>query len=269
MSKRGNSFSAARWTTALSLVLLLAAAGHDVNKVVRGASEIATQGTTGSAADQIFNEGDASTTLRNSVVEAGVSAGTLDGGGNIDSNPLFVDPAGPDGRLGTVDDDYRLSEESLAIDGGRNDLVIVDRFDLDGDGDLAEWMPVDHSGAARVGGMAGAKIVDIGAYEYGAAGAVSSEPAPWQDGAGPELLSIYPIPAKDGFRIRLGAGAGAGVQVLLHDILGRRVRTIHEGVWPGGVRELHVETSQLASGVYTVVLLTDRNVQTQQAVVVR
>lgn len=45
----------------------------------------------------------------------------IGGGGsgtNLDADPLFVDPWGPDGMLGTLDDDVRLSEDSPCIDAG-------------------------------------------------------------------------------------------------------------------------------------------------------
>lgn len=45
------------------------------------------------------------------------SLGT-DGGGNLEADPLFVDPAGADGTLGTADDDLRLRPYSPCLNGG-------------------------------------------------------------------------------------------------------------------------------------------------------
>ncbi|MHC5061765.1 MAG: right-handed parallel beta-helix repeat-containing protein, partial [Planctomycetota bacterium] len=75
------------------------------------------------------------------------------GSGNIDTDPLFVDADGPDGIVGTEDDNLRLSANSPCIDTGDSTAVTVEH-DLDGqprimDGD-------DNSEAA----------VDMGAYEY-------------------------------------------------------------------------------------------------------
>ena len=56
-----------------------------------------------------------------------------DGGGNIDADPLFVDPLGLDGLAGTEDDDVRLLPNSPAINTGNDAAVPVDvTTDLDG-----------------------------------------------------------------------------------------------------------------------------------------
>jgi hypothetical protein len=94
-----------------------------------------------------------------------VNLGT-DGGENIDQDPLFVrqpDPGG-DGVWGTPDDDYgdlRLQLASPAIDAGDEGALPADSFDLDGDGDTAEPLPIDLDGNPRVLYAA----VDMGAYE--------------------------------------------------------------------------------------------------------
>jgi len=54
-----------------------------------------------------------------------------DGGGNIDSDPLFVDADGGDDIVGTGDDNVRLLPCSPCIDAGDNSVVTVG-IDLDG-----------------------------------------------------------------------------------------------------------------------------------------
>ena len=88
--------------------------------------------------------------------------GSLGGTGNSGDNPLLVHPDGPDGLLGTLDDDLRVRSGSPVIDHGLTSAVPVDLADIDGDGDTAEPLPVDIRGLPRVLGSA----VDIGAYEY-------------------------------------------------------------------------------------------------------
>ena len=88
------------------------------------------------------------------------------GPGNIDADPLFVDP----GEL-----DYRLSAGSPCIDAGCNCGVPQDRLDADGDGDFLEPAPFDLDGDARFfddsqtpdTGDGWPPIVDIGPYEFG------------------------------------------------------------------------------------------------------
>ncbi|HEX7051158.1 MAG TPA: hypothetical protein VF188_13200 [Longimicrobiales bacterium] len=77
----------------------------------------------------------------------------------IDANPQFADlDAG----------DLRLAGSSPAVDAGDTDLLPTDIFDLDGDGDIAEPLPLDLAGRPRAvdwAGDDGAAAVDLGAYE--------------------------------------------------------------------------------------------------------
>jgi hypothetical protein len=82
------------------------------------------------------------------------------GPGNINADPLFVQP-------GT--DNVRLSIGSPCINAGSNDALPPDRFDLDGDGNTTEALPVDLDGNPRIQGG----VVDMGAYE----GEFDAEPA--------------------------------------------------------------------------------------------
>jgi hypothetical protein len=84
----------------------------------------------------------------------GVSSGV----GNIQADPLFVDPDGPDNDPDTWEDnDYRLSAGSPCIDAGNPGFV-------------AGWTAVDLDGNARLwdGDGDGLAIVDMGAYEFAA-----------------------------------------------------------------------------------------------------
>ncbi len=74
------------------------------------------------------------------------------GAGNIDADPLFVQP---------MMDDLRLAFGSPCVDAGSNAALPPDALDLDGDGDTAEPIPFDRGGSPRVLGGA----VDMGAWE--------------------------------------------------------------------------------------------------------
>jgi hypothetical protein len=97
----------------------------------------------------------------------------IDGDGNLDTDPLFVDWDGADDTIGTLDDDLRLRPTSPAIDAADNTAVSLDAVDLDGDGDMVERMPLDLAGNARFidvyvqpdTGNGVPPIVDMGAYE--------------------------------------------------------------------------------------------------------
>jgi predicted outer membrane repeat protein len=83
------------------------------------------------------------------------------GVGNLDANPLFVNPDGPDGLAGTSDDNLRLSRDSPCIDAGNADALPEDVLDLDNDGNTQEPLPLDRDGNGRTVG----NTVDLGAYE--------------------------------------------------------------------------------------------------------
>lgn len=101
--------------------------------------------------------------------------GGFPGVGNVDADPLWVDPAGRD---------YRLQPGSPCIDAGWNQayphratpVLPCDTSDLDQDGDTLELIPYDLDGRARFHddrdtpdtGCAPGPNVDMGAFEFGA-----------------------------------------------------------------------------------------------------
>ncbi len=75
------------------------------------------------------------------------------GDGNINADPRFLDPSGPDDDLDTYEDnDYRLSPASPCIDVGLNEDWM--------------WSGVDMSGNPRIFHGDQSQTVDMGAYEY-------------------------------------------------------------------------------------------------------
>jgi len=113
-----------------------------------------------------------------------VQAGTLIWGqGNVDADPLFVDPDGPDDDPNTwQDNNCRLSAGSPCIDAADNTAVPADIADLDADGDVTERTPLDLAGMLRFRDDPDTEdtgvpdppdypeIVDMGAYEFHLAG---------------------------------------------------------------------------------------------------
>ena len=80
-------------------------------------------------------------------------ASFVDGGDNLDSDPLFVDADGADDLPGTDDDDLRLQPTSPAIDAGDNQYITIITTDLGGNPRISDG---DGDGSANV---------DMGAYE--------------------------------------------------------------------------------------------------------
>ncbi|MEZ6196594.1 MAG: choice-of-anchor Q domain-containing protein, partial [Planctomycetota bacterium] len=124
---------------------------------------------------QIFNDdtgGAVAFSIDRSIVNN--ITGALGGVGNSGLNPQFVDELGPDGLVGTLDEDLAVMSGSPAIDAGDAGFLRLDFQDLDFDDNLVERTPVDIRGNPRrfddvltTDAIAGQNpAVDIGAYEY-------------------------------------------------------------------------------------------------------
>jgi hypothetical protein len=108
-----------------------------------------------------------------SIIYGGVASipAWMDFGGPefvLDLEPGFVnnlDPIGPDGIWGTADDGLRLAADSPALNRGSALFLPQDNFDIDGNGNGSEAMPIDVLGNRRVHNS----HPDLGAYERGAA----------------------------------------------------------------------------------------------------
>ncbi len=101
-------------------------------------------------------------------------SGDLGGVGNIGVKPLFVDPNGVDGVIGTADDDYHLQRFSPCIDSGLNAVVPDDEGDLDNDEVFGEITPLDLDGNPRFADDVDSRDVgcglnapiDMGSFEF-------------------------------------------------------------------------------------------------------
>ena len=122
-------------------------------------------------------------TVRYSLVEGGQAGITHPGTlvwepSNLQVDPLFSSPLGPDGQPGTGDEDWRLLPGSPCIDAGDDLAVPADAGDLDGDGNVTERLPldlarinrfIDDPATADTGvpdPAAGLAVVDMGCYEF-------------------------------------------------------------------------------------------------------
>ncbi len=93
----------------------------------------------------------------------------------VKTDPLFVNPPGVDGIIGTLDDNLRLMPGSPAINAGDNTNVTLDDLDINYNGIITETLPYDLDDAKRfVQAVPGISItghhntppvVDLGAYE--------------------------------------------------------------------------------------------------------
>lgn len=110
----------------------------------------------GNSSDQLAFDSVAVVDVRHSVVQGGCPPGATCSN-IIDSDPGFLD---------LLTGDLRLGGASPAVDAGDNDLIPIDQFDMDHDGDSAESMPIDLAGRPRLidwSGNDAVATVDIGA----------------------------------------------------------------------------------------------------------
>lgn len=106
----------------------------------------------------IYNEILATLNVSYSVVQDGVS-----GTGNLNTDPLFESPVSYTAAP-TTDGHYELLDTSPALNVGNNAALPTDTYDLDGDSDTSETLPLDILLNPRVYNF----TVDMGAYENGA-----------------------------------------------------------------------------------------------------
>lgn len=168
--------------------------------------------------------------ISHSIVQGGAQGPRV-----LDEDPLFESSSS-----------YRLSASSPAVDAGLAAFLPPDTFDLDGDGDTTEPLPLDLDGQPRVQGTE----VDLGAYE--SPFAVASEPEaglPLRDALAP----AFPNPFRSQARLELAlAEARAHVAVEAFDVLGRRVAVLHDGPLAAGRHALALDAARWPAGVYLV-----------------
>jgi len=175
----------------------------------------------------------------------------FDEGGNLSSDPLFVDADGLDGIPGTFDDDLRLTALSPAIDAGVNDSLLLDLFDLDADGNKAEFWPSDGAGHMRVvSGGSGDTKVDIGAFEFGAPPIITSiMESPEPDLPSPRSLEIFPNPAADALTASWDLPDATHVEISIFNASGRRIRRFSINQITTG-DHIFIPVPDLSPGVY-------------------
>ena len=125
-----------------------------------GAAIFGRYGTTTVANSILFSNTPSSidgATVSYSDVENGYA-----GIGNIDSDPLFTDPLGADGILGTPDDNFLPRFGSPVIDAGSNDALrhLIGAFDYSGQPRIVDDRFTPDTGVGT------GPIVDMGAYEF-------------------------------------------------------------------------------------------------------
>ncbi len=218
--------------------------------------------------DAIVNV-DGSVRVSHSIIEGGVPSGITDEGGMSSEDPLFRNPAGPDGIAGTIDDVLEVEGDSPAIDTGDNSALPIDALDADGDGDSTEPLPIDLLFRQRIYNGGRADVVDIGVYEYGAPVVVVIEEHPIDNRRRiPFNFSVYPNPFNSELFIRIVEPVLYEGRVQMFDMLGRLRQTSVFRAEPGN-QEMRISFGTLENGCYFVRLSSNRTDQSDGKLVCR
>jgi hypothetical protein len=171
----------------------------------------------------------------------------------LDEDPLFLRTPSPggDGTWGTADDDYgdlRVQPGSPALDAGLAALLPPDVWDLDGDGDTAEPLPVDLSGTRRVWGPE----VDLGAYERGPTRRSPNRPRAAAVAGRTLEVAVHPNPVRGTASLVVTLPEAGSVAVAVFDALGRRVWDAAPVRLEAGSHAVPLDVGGLPPGVYLV-----------------
>ena len=179
----------------------------------------------------------------------------IDGGANLEQDPLFTSALGLDATPGTLDDDLSLSSGSQVIDKGTESVGPFPTEDL--------------AGKVRVTGIS----IDMGAYEFAPdVVGVPDTPAIVQRII---LHDAVPNPFNPQTALRFGLPRATTVRLGVYDIAGHLVQTlidgeamsagIHDVVWRGRDHSGRA----VASGVYLYRLDTENSFQTKRMILLK
>ncbi|MBD3218619.1 MAG: PKD domain-containing protein [candidate division Zixibacteria bacterium] len=141
--------------------------------------------------------------------------------GNINSDPLFSDPAG---------DDFNLQPFSPCVDAG------TDYYEYQGDV-LVDIDAADYNGTAP----------DMGALESGTVSVIDEEMGIAGDFT---LHQNYPNPFNPVTNIRFAIPSARHVTLELYSTIGQKIKTLVNEAMPTGVHEVRFNGNDLSSGVY-------------------
>lgn len=84
------------------------------------------------------------------------------------------------------------------------------------------------------------------------------------------LTPLSPNPDRQTETLQFGAQEGSRATVAGHDVLGRKVTTLHDGPSPTGwMKTVCPDTNRLPSGTYFIRLTTDKRIRSQKLTVTK
>ena len=159
----------------------------------------------------------------------------IDAGGNIDSNPMFVD---------AMNANFRLLAGSPAMDSGDNTNFFIPPTDIEGD--------------PRIANM----VIDMGPHENtDVVSGIGDDPTELPLPKITQLRSIYPNPFNPTVTIVVDLDRRRHVRVDIFDVVGRRVDTVIDETRGAGTHSIRWNAGSgckpMASGIYFVLIRSE------------
>lgn len=165
---------------------------------------------------------------------------------------------------------HAVSEDDIAPVKDSLNVEVLERFET-GDG-VSEWWQISgvtveeavqrYTGDTRFTYFESNRLT-------GYSQVVSTEDVP-KVGAGLQITSLFPNPCSSHCFLNLELTRSQTVRVALYDALGRELRTLFDGLFPGGVDHwLEMDVRQLATGVYVIHVLGENASTSRLVQVVR
>lgn len=171
------------------------------------------------------------------------------GPGNMTSNPLFVDPDGPDNIPGNLDDDFHFLPNAPGINSADSLDMVRDRFDRNNNGDTTEIFPFDLDLNPRVRGG----NLDRGPYETNVPMAVGGHSE-----IGMAIGEPYPNPSAS-CNLNIELERGQTVEIALLNATGQQVAVLFPKRKLMGKNILPLKAPEHAAGLYFLQIRSPRH----------
>jgi hypothetical protein len=175
------------------------------------------------------------------------------GTGNLDVDPLFIDPE---------NGDFRLQANSLCIDAGDPDPAHNDAEDPNEPG----WPLWPAQGTLRsdMGCYGGPGVADFDEFM-----AVPGAPQPPVQPSTIELHQNYPNPFNPTTTIEFTLPHPQDVQLTVYNILGQQVQLLTDRAYSAGIHQVRFDGYGLASGVYIYRLVAGDDIVSRKMILVQ
>jgi hypothetical protein len=178
-------------------------------------------------------------------VETDTLAALYWGEGNIDSDPLFLDPD---------NGDFQLMDDSPCIDAGIDSVEVKGQWLIAPDSDI-EGLPRPQAGATRQ---------DLGVYENQDVLALKNESQ--EDRF---LIRTYPNPASEQLHFEIALKQPAWINIRIYDFLGTEITELAGRNMGRGRHQISWNTEEIGSGLYICRINVSNEIISRKILIIR